>query len=264
MGQPRRRTHLTYLLSAACSVVVVFGVATRAEATTKPAPRSLTILVTNDDGNTTPGIGALVQALLKVPKATIVVAMPATNQSGTDSNISPGPVTATKTTTTTGYPAYAVNGTPADSVNWALAHLGRPNVVVSGVNDGQNIGAFTEISGTVGAAHTAARAGIPALAISQGLGNPIPYDLAASFALSWVKQHRSAILKHKRGSPVLFDNLNVPTCPAGSVRGIVNVPAAQTTTNALITPDCTSKATAPSNDIDAFNEGFAPLSALTP
>jgi 5'/3'-nucleotidase len=218
----------------------------------------LRILATNDDGPTTPGLGVLVQALLKVPNAKVVVSMVSTNQSGTDSKTTPGPLTAVRSTTTAGYPAYSVNGTPADAVNWALSNLPRPTLVVSGVNDGQNIGFFTTLSGTVGAARTAARAGIPALAVSQGLGNTVPYELAAGYAVSWIKQHRSAILHRKKGAPVLFDNLDVPTCTAGSVRGVVVVPVAHTAVNAFAPPDC------PSNDIEAFVEGFAPISHLMP
>jgi 5'-nucleotidase len=223
----------------------------------------LTILATNDDGNTTPGLGALVQALVKVPNAKVVVTMVATNQSGTDSSTSPGPHTVVQAATTVGYPAYSVDGTPADAVNWALANLPRPMLVVSGVNDGQNIGFFTTISGTVGAARTAARAGIPALAISQGLGTPIPYDLGAKYAAAWIKPHRSAILRRTKNAPILFDNLNVPTCTAGSVRGVAVVPPASTIVNALAPPNCTSKVTSPGNDVEAYLNGFAPLSHLT-
>jgi 5'-nucleotidase len=230
---------------------------------------TLKILVTNDDGPTTPGLGALVQALIKIPGTSVMVVMPATNESGTGSSTTPGPLTATKTTTTGGYPAYAVNGTPADTVNWALANLRRPQLVVSGVNDGQNLGGFTSISGTVGAARTAARLGIPALAVSQGyvtVGSPvgIPYNLAAAYAVTWVKQHRAAVLKPKKGAAVVLQNLNVPTCPTGSIRGEITVPAATTTTDALTSPNCTSTAMNPSNDIEAFLDGYAPISPLTP
>jgi len=260
----RMRLRFLSLVAATCLFALGPGTAARADVSRKASAPVLTILATNDDGNTTPGLGALVQALIKVPHAKVVVAMVATNQSGTDSATSPGPHTVVQATTTAGYPAYSVAGTPADAVNWALANLPRPMLVVSGVNDGQNIGFFTTISGTVGAARTAARAGIPALAVSQGLGTPIPYDLSAQYAVSWIKQHRSAILKPKKGAPVLFDNLDVPTCTAGSVRGVVVVPPASTTVNALAPPDCTSKATKPANDIEAYLEGYAPLSHLTP
>jgi 5'-nucleotidase len=260
----RPRMTLPGLVAALCLLAAASPSAAVAAPTTKRGPTGFTILATNDDGNTTPGLGALVQALRKVRGTRIVVAMPATNQSGTDSATSPTPVTGVQTTTTNGYPAYAVNGTPADTVNWALANLGRPTLVVSGVNDGQNLGFFTTLSGTVGAAHTAVRAGIPALAVSQGLGTPVPYDLAAGYAVTWLRQHRNAILHPKKGSRVVFDNLNVPTCATGSVRGIVVVPAATTTQNALAPADCTSKATGPATDIAAFVDGFAPLSHLTP
>ncbi len=253
---------------AAFSVAALGASAAGAAVPAASSPK-LKILVTNDDGNTTPGLDALVQALIKIPGTSVMVAMPSTNQSGTDSTTTPGVRTGVRTTTTGGYSAYAVDGTPADSVNWALANLGRPQLVVSGVNDGQNIGGFTTISGTVGAARTAARLGIPALAVSQGyvtvgVAAGIPYNVAAGYAVGWVKQHRQAVLKPKKGAPVLFQSLNVPTCTAGSIRGEVTVPAASTTANALTVPDCKSTATHPTSDVDAFNEGFATLSSLTP
>ena len=55
----------------------------------------------------------------------------------------------------------------------------KPDVVLSGINQGQNLGALSDVSGTVGAARTAARHGIPALAVSQGTGNPPDYAAGA-------------------------------------------------------------------------------------
>ena len=234
-----------------------------AAVTAKRATTTLRILITDDDGNTTPGIDALFQALRLLPHTQIVIAMPATNQSGKGDTTTPGPHTGARTTTPAGHPAYAVDGTPADSVIWALAHLRRPQLVVSGVNNGQNLGALTKVSGTVGAARTAARAGIPALAVSQGFGNPTLYGMAAHYAARWVTSHRSTVLKPRRNAPILLQNLNVPTCATGSVRAEVTVPLAATATDAVSPPDCTSTATHPADDITAFREGYAVLSRLT-
>jgi 5'-nucleotidase len=265
MGIVERR-RLGWLVTAGLCSILLLGVAvapTASATVTSRRPPSLRILVTNDDGYNAPGIDALVQALRQLPNVSIEVSAPATNESGTSSTFTPGPRTATRLATLSGYPAYAVQVTPADSVTWALANLPRPQVVVSGTNDGQNLGTLVNVSGTVGAARTAARAGIPALAVSQGLGNPPAFALSAHDAAQWVQQHRQLFtVKVKHRAHVLLQNLNAPTCTTGSVRGEVTVPIAATSSQALATPDCTSTATHPPDDITAFNEGFATLSTL--
>src|SRR5262249_43909639 len=90
-----------------------------AASTTAPA-RPLLMLVTNEDGVKAPGIDALVKAAQTIPNSTVTVVAPATNQSGTGSKTTNGPVTVTKTTTAGGYPATSVNGYPADTIIWAI------------------------------------------------------------------------------------------------------------------------------------------------
>ena len=115
-------------------------------------PNQLQILVTNDDGYNAAGIDAVVQALVARPKVHVTVVAPATNQSGAGGNTTPGGVTADPGQTLSGYAATAVNGFPADSVLYALntMHL-NPDLLVSGINFGQNIGPFIPLSGTIGA-----------------------------------------------------------------------------------------------------------------
>ena len=105
------------------------------------------------------GIDAVVQALRKLPDTKVTVVAPATNQSSTGGKTTPGPLTVTDATTASGYPAKAVAGYPADTIRWAIDDHGidfTPDLVVSGINFGQNIGPITDISGTVGAARAAA------------------------------------------------------------------------------------------------------------
>ena len=139
------------------------------------SPRNvLTVLVTNDDGVGAPGINAVVQGLRTLPKTQVTVVAPLMNQSGTGGKTTPGKLTVTKATTASGYPARAVAGYPADTVTWAVKDHGisfRPDLVVSGINFGQNIGPLADLSGTVGAARAAVKLGIPALAASQGVDN---------------------------------------------------------------------------------------------
>src|SRR4051812_35397230 len=139
--------------------------------------RPLRILVTNDDGYAAPGIDAVVEALRTLSNVQVTVVAPLTNQSGSGDKFSTTPLTASHATTHHGYPAIAVNGFPADSVLLAVKELLKepPDIVVSGINQGQNIGELIDISGTVGAARTAARLGIPSIAVSQGIASNIDY-----------------------------------------------------------------------------------------
>jgi 5'-nucleotidase len=222
-------------------------------------PKQLTILVTNDDGVSAPGIDLLVQNLRKLKNVKVIVVAPLSNQSGTGDQTTAGELAVAQSATASGFKARAVDGFPADTVNWALDHGIDPDVVVSGVNQGQNLGPVVDVSGTVGAAKTAVRSGIPALAVSQGLGEPPDYAVGVRYAIDWVKQHRKALTGKKPA--VELANLNVPTCVTGKVRGIVDVPAAPT---GDINPpvDCASTLTAPADDLQAFANGFASLSII--
>ena len=227
--------------------------------------RPLRILVSNDDGVGAPGIDSLVNALVAEPNVAVAVVAPAENQSGSGGKTSPGPLTAAQATTASGYPAVAVQGFPADAVNHGLSTVvtARPDIVISGTNAGQNLGPVLDISGTVGAARAAAQHGIPALAVSAGLGDPIDFASATSAAVQWVREHRDALVASP--APAAFvENLNAPTCPAGKVRGIVTTTPETTATtgDSLATPDCTSTAAAPPGDVSAFLVGFATLSSV--
>ncbi len=229
----------------------------------------LRILVTNDDGVAAPGIDALVEALRKLPGVKVTVIAPAENKSGTGSSTTPGPLTTTKTTTASGYPAVAVAGFPADTVIYAAEQGGlpkKPNVVISGINLGQNVGVAVGVSGTVGAAKAAAARGIPALAVSQGVrtGGDPDYAAGVKQALRWFKQHRKALIAKKgKKVAVVLDNLNVPSCTTGQVRGLVEVPVAGNDVQGIADPqDCASTATKPANDIDGLKSGYATITEL--
>jgi 5'-nucleotidase len=220
------------------------------------SPKPLTILVTNDDGYNSPGINTLVQALRKLPKVKVLVVAPATNESGTGSKTTPGTLVTTNVKTLAGYPAVAVQGYPADTIRAAIDQLKiRPNLVVSGINLGQNLGPVLDLSGTVGAARAAAVLGIPAVATSQGVGSPVNYPVTAKAAITWITSHRSKLVVTKKPQTTIV-NINGPSCgTTGSPRGTVNVPPA-TTGNPLATSDCSSTATNPPDDVTALGEGF--------
>jgi len=179
----------------------------------------------------------------------------------------PGALTTTETTTASGYPAVAVQGFPADTVNFALdgGIPKKPQLVASGVNAGANLGPVTGVSGTVGAARTAVRRGVPAVAISQGSSEGVEPDYPAGVrqAVTWVKGHRAALAKKNAKAPTEVANINVPTCTTGKVRGLVDVPTA-TAGDVTQPPNCASKVKNPPDDVVAFANGYAALSPVAP
>ena len=232
--------------------------------TATPGGKVLRVLVTNDDGVQAPGIAVLVDALRALPDTQVTVVAPSQNRSGTGGKVSDGSVRTSGTTTLGGYPATAVDGFPADAVAVALGENGpQPDVVVSGVNDGANLGPVTAISGTVGAARAAAEAGIPALAVSQGKGDPPDFANGARLAVLWVAQHRAQLLAHDI-DVVGVVNLNVPTCTNGTVHGVKEVPPAATVDGADATPDCSvaTETANPTDDVQAYLSGWASQSEL--
>ncbi|HKA92819.1 MAG TPA: 5'/3'-nucleotidase SurE [Acidimicrobiia bacterium] len=229
-------------------------------------PATLRILVTNDDGVGAPGIDALVRGLRKIKRVEVTVVAPADNMTGTGDATSPAPPPTTRTTTASGYPAIAVQGYPADTVDLALdgAVPDKPHLVATGVNAGQNLGPTVDVSGTVGAAKEAVRRGIPAVAVSQGSGtSSSDYNFPAGVreAVRWVKQHKAALLKTGARPPKDVASINVPTCLVGNVRGLVEVPAA-TTGDVARKPNCASKVKHPTDDVVAYANGFAALSPI--
>lgn len=128
------------------------------------------ILLTNDDSHDSPLFHRAIDALRRL--GDLAIAVPATEQSWKGKSMTRyGPVYAERVVIHDA-PAWSVTGTPADCVNLALHHLldAPPDIVVSGINIGKNVGlGFVYASGTVGACLEANIAGLPALALSQEL-----------------------------------------------------------------------------------------------
>lgn len=223
----------------------------------------LVVLVTNDDGIDGAGIDAVVNELTKDPDLDVVVWAPATNQSGTGDKTTPGGLPGVAAATASGVAGYSVAGFPADSVNAALTANVVPDVVISGINAGQNIGPFVKISGTVGAAATATRLGYWALAVSQGIAETPAFETAAPLVAEWLAQHKQDIIDKK---PARLFNLNVPTCASGSLRPLTSAPpAADFGTRKAVTISCDGPDLGPSgaaDDVDAFIAGHAVMSEL--
>ena len=261
-----RRTSIPAVIIGVIALTGTVGV-DAVPAVAAPKPPTLRVLVTNDDGVAAPGIDALVQGLRKLDRVQVTVVAPADNKSGTSDMTTPGTLSTTQTTTSSGYPAVAVQGFPADTVNFALdgGIPTKPQLVASGVNAGANLGPVTGVSGTVGAARTAVRRGVPAVAISQGTSEGVEADYPAGVrqAVTWVKEHRKALTKKSPKPPTEVANINVPTCTIGKVRGLVDVPTA-TAGDVAQPPNCTSKLKNPPDDVIAFVNGYAPLSPVPP
>jgi 5'-nucleotidase len=236
---------------------------TASSTSSRPEPVALSILVTNDDGYAAEGIDAVVESLRRLPDVELTVVAPATNRSGTGGQTTQGALTASEQTTASGYPVTAVEGFPADTIRYAIDEVltAPPDLVVSGINEGQNLGVISSVSGTVGAAEAAVTVGIPALAASQGLGEPIEYSTAADLVVQWVRARRAALAAGD--ASVVVVNLNVPTCPTGRVRGLRQEPLAEQETGIGTPPDCASTATDFANDVEAFLAGFATATELS-
>jgi 5'-nucleotidase len=170
------------------------------------------ILISNDDGYLAPGIIALANALS--PIAEIMVVAPDSNRSGSSNSLTlDRPLSVYRAEN--GF--YFVNGTPSDCVHVALTggFSFRPDLIVSGINQGQNMGDDTLYSGTVAAATEGFLFGIPAIAFSQvekGWGH---LDAAAQIAREIVERGFDVLQK-----PYLL-NVNIPNLPHDQIKGLV-------------------------------------------
>jgi len=175
------------------------------------------ILLTNDDGIFAQGLWELAKQLSSI--AEVAVAAPDREQSATGTAVTlRQPLRAHKMSPIVpGIEAYAVEGTPADSVILALDKLvkGKIDLVVSGINHGANLGEDVLISGTVGAALQGYLHGLPALAISIDFGDNLYLDSAASVTASLVKKIEANALPANT-----FLNVNVPNLPLAEIKGV--------------------------------------------
>jgi len=175
------------------------------------------ILLTNDDGVSSPGLLALKQAVQAVGQ--VAVFAPDHNWSaGGHTKTMHKPLRVQETTLTDGSPALTTNGGPADCV--ALAVLGilprQPDLVISGINPGENVAQDMTYSGTVAAAMESFLSGIPAIAISLATNAGIAADFccAARFAAGVARR----VLASGRKDWLL--NINIPDMPCNEIAGV--------------------------------------------
>ena len=174
------------------------------------------ILLTNDDGIHTPGLRALLAAFSE--RDQVVVVAPDRERSAVGHGITlHEPIRLDTVRVNGAQAAFAVAGTPADCVKIGLAELldGLPDLIVSGINPGANVGININYSGTVAAAKEAAMAGVRALAVSITAPGHEHLDAAARFTASLVEQ--AAQWPLPEGT---FLNVNFPDMPLSAVREV--------------------------------------------
>lgn len=184
------------------------------------------ILITNDDGINAPGLEVMhdIAAQLAGPKGEVWTVAPALEQSGVGHCIS---YTQPMMVTEIGDRRFATQGSPADCVLAALHDVmkdARPDLVLSGVNRGNNSAENAIYSGTVGAAMEAALQGVPAIALSQYFG-PENKDLDDKFEAA--RAHGQATIRAildrglwTKDDYGIFYNVNFPPVPAAGVKGL--------------------------------------------
>ncbi len=176
------------------------------------------VLVANDDGINAPGLAALVAVLAADPTYRVTVVAPAEQQSGQGhALVIRGEIAVTPHPAIHGATAWTVAATPATAVKVGLTALlvdDPPDLVVSGINRGENVGRAAWYSGTVGAAREAVFEGLPAIAFSLQLDwtDPRP-DYAA--AARWSKPVVDAVRAHGLPDGVLL-NVNFPADSAAA------------------------------------------------
>jgi 5'-nucleotidase len=169
------------------------------------------ILLSNDDGYFAPGLNILADHISKFADITVVA--PERNRSGASNSLTlDRPLSVKKA----GNGFFYVNGTPTDCVHIALTGLmdTLPDMVISGINDGANMGDDTIYSGTVAAAMEGYLLGIPSIAVSMSQHNSTHFETAARVAVELLLQFQ----KSNFTSPTLL-NVNVPDIPYAQLQG---------------------------------------------
>lgn len=184
---------------------------------------SVIVLLTNDDGIGAAGLHALRRALAELEGVDVRVVAPHTNRSGTARSITTrSPIWVEEIEFDDGTTGFATEGTPVDCVRFGdLGLLGaRPDMIVSGINHGSNLGDDVTYSGTVAAAFEGIVLGLPAVAVSQqaGIGGMgyagREFDFTASARIA------REVVRRLAGDPMPEGTLININCPAGEISAI--------------------------------------------
>lgn len=200
---------LCSLLAALCALAPV--------AAQRPSvPPPYRILISNDDGVRAPGIAQVAMILQAI--GDVVIVAPAENQSGKGHSITiTDPIFRQDLTLPNGLRAIGLSATPASTVNVAIRQIvtPKPDLVVSGINRGYNLGYSAYLSGTVGAAREAVMHGVPAIAASLAEeGAASNYVHAAEEVLGVARRVK------QYGLPAnTYLNVNIPARPSDGYKG---------------------------------------------
>lgn len=226
------------------------------------------ILVSNDDGFQAPGIEKLVEVLETI--ADISVVAPEINRSGASNSLTlENPLRARSHST--GF--VSVDGTPTDCVHLAITGLLEiePDMVVSGINAGANLGDDVLYSGTVAAATEGRFLGFPAIAVSMESHNPLHYETGARVALELVQR----LSCHPMNASSIL-NVNVPDIPYEQLKGFKTTrlghrhkaePVVQTTdprgkTIYWVGPAGAEQDAGPGTDFHAVKNGYVSITPI--
>ena len=184
------------------------------------------VLLTNDDGISAVGLNALRRALLEVPGIELAVIAPDSNRSATARSITTHhPLWVEEVEFGDGTSGFATDGTPVDCVRFAALGLidFEPELIVSGINHGSNLGDDITYSGTVAAALEGVVLGIPAIAVSQQADHG---EMDFRAATSWSREifaraaaFAARMVEQLEHVPIPQGTLLNVNCPVGEVRG---------------------------------------------
>lgn len=182
------------------------------------AAQTYRILLSNDDGISSPLLHTLKQELAGLPGVEVVVSAPADNQSGSSHSTDGGPLIVERIYQDGELLGHSVAGKPSDAVRFGLVELGKDDpfdLVVSGINRGANVGNISHLSGTVGAAMEGLLHGVPAIAVSQDVAD-VDTVASARFTAQLVKRYRES------GAPEgTLISINIPS---GELQGVKIMP----------------------------------------
>jgi 5'-nucleotidase len=177
------------------------------------------ILLTNDDGFDAPGMAVLLGIAQALSNDLWIVA-PTDEQSGAGHSLT---LSRPLRIRPRGDQRYSVDGTPTDAVMVAIHKImtdSPPDLILSGVNRGANLGEDVTYSGTVSAAMEGALAGIPAIALSQCYGHGAPgHDVTFDAATGWGERVLRPLIPSVMDQRTLI-NINFPACAADAVKGV--------------------------------------------
>ncbi len=179
----------------------------------------MNILLSNDDGFIAPGLNLLRDSLMQSAKVTNVITIaPDRDRSGASNSLT---LDAPLRITERGEQFYSVNGTPTDCVHLALTGLyegDEPDIVISGINAGANMGDDVIYSGTVAAAMEGRNLGLPAMAVSIASFKPTHFESAAKAVIQLLDRLPSLGLSSADHAATIL-NVNVPDLPYDEIKG---------------------------------------------